>query len=106
MSEAGEVRTRSGRLVKKPQLYTPEEIPVDDYTDYEYDTQEEFSGDESDDYCETDSEEEEDDPEDMDENGNLKGFVVDSDEESCSSESEEDLFDEEEEEGMSESDVD
>ena len=67
--------TRSGRQIKKPERYEPEEICEDDYEDDddEEDAEDIFSSDES---------ESESDEEDADENGNLKGFVVsDSDEE-------------------------
>ena len=67
-----EYRTRSGRLVKKPVLYEPQEICEDDYSD---DEPEEIDSDEED-IEESDDEEEEDDEEDADENGNLKDFVV------------------------------
>lgn len=63
--------TRSGRQIKKPERYEPEEICEDD--DDEEEAEDIFSSDES---------ESESDEEDADENGNLKGFVVsDSDEE-------------------------
>jgi hypothetical protein len=75
-------RTRSGRLIKKPVLYEPQEICEDDYSDDEepIDSDEEES-----DVEEEEEEEEEDDDEDADENGNLKDFVVDdeSDEENA-----------------------
>ena len=65
--------TRSGRQVKKPVLYEPNEICDDDYEHDEDEGEDIFSSDES---------ESESDEEDADENGNLKGFVVsDSDEE-------------------------
>lgn len=67
------VTTRSGRVIKKPILYEPEEICDDDYSDGGSD-----DDDDDDDIdvseCETESEI---DNEDEDENGNLKGFVVD-----------------------------
>ncbi len=67
--------TRSGRQVKKPERYEPEEICEDDYNADEEEEEEEdiFSSGES---------ESESDEEDADKNGNLKGFVIsDSDEE-------------------------
>jgi hypothetical protein len=65
--------TRSGRQIKKPERYEPEEICEDDYEDEEEEAEDILSSDES---------ESESDEEDADENGNLKGFVVsDSDEE-------------------------
>lgn len=67
--------TRSGRQIKKPERYEPEEICEDDYED---DDDEE----EAEDIFSSDESESESDEEDADENGNLKGFVVsDSDEE-------------------------
>jgi hypothetical protein len=73
--------TRSGRKIKKPELFQPtEEDLVDDYGSDEHDsdfdsnidTEEECYSDESD----------EDDDSDADENGNLKGFIVDDESES------------------------
>ena len=75
--------TRSGRVIKKPVLYEPEEVCDDDYSGDENDPNDVDDLVDSD--CETD-EEEDDDDEDADENGNLKGFVVDSDEEEESDE--------------------
>lgn len=72
-----QTRTRSGRQVKKPELYTPEETVLeDDYTIEEHesdlgsdiDTEDEI-------YSDEDSEEEDDE-------GSLKDFIVDDDEES------------------------
>lgn len=69
------VITRSGRISKKPERLDPEEDVEDDYSDEDYEEEEE------EDLCETDDEDEDDedeeDAEDADENGNLKGFVVD-----------------------------
>lgn len=68
--------TRSGRQIKKPDRYEPNEICEDDY-EGEYD-----EDDEEDIFLSDDESESESDEEDADENGNLKGFVVeDSDEE-------------------------
>jgi len=78
--------TRSGRTVKKPELYTPQEIPEDDFKPDEYDDDDE---DDDDVDIEDEEDEEEDEDEDADEKGNLKGFVVedseddDGDEEEC-----------------------
>lgn len=74
-------RTRSGRLIKKPILYEPEEFCEDDYSD---DEPEEIISDE-DESDEEEEEEEEEEDEDADENGNLKDFVVEdeSDEENA-----------------------
>ena len=72
------VRTRSGRVSKPPDRYQPVEEVTDDYSD-----DEEFDEEDDDEEFEESEEEEEesDDEEDADENGNLKGFVVDTDEE-------------------------
>jgi hypothetical protein len=66
--------TRSGRAVRKPVLYEPEERPEDDFGADDYD--EDDPNGEGDDVPE-DDEDDEDDEEDADEHGNLKGFVVD-----------------------------
>jgi hypothetical protein len=72
-----QTRTRTGRQIKKPDFYTPEETVLeDDYTIEEHDsdigsdidTEEEI-------YSDEESEEDEDD-------GSLKDFIVDDDEES------------------------
>lgn len=71
-----ETKTRSGRIVKQPERYVPVEQVEDDFSDSEYNTEEsDVSSEvsyESDDMS---------DSEDADDQGNLKGFVVDSDEE-------------------------
>lgn len=70
--------TRSGRKVKKPELFQPtENIVEDDYTADEHDSEfnSEIDTDEEEDYSS------EDEDSDMDENGNLRDFVVDSDSE-------------------------
>ena len=67
--------TRSGRQTKKPVLYEPEEVPVDDYDD--------CSSDDSADIGSDNGSESESDGEDGDENGNLSGFVVSDDESDC-----------------------
>lgn len=54
--------TRSGRQIKKPVFYTPEEFCEDDYDE---DADEDYE-----------EEEEEEDDEDEDEHGNLKDFIV------------------------------
>lgn len=84
----GAIRTRYGRIVKKPQLFVPTETVVnDDFGDDEYDeewdksdldTEEEYESDDSG----------FDDSDDEDDNGNLKGFVVSEDEESGEDDSE------------------
>jgi len=74
-------RTRSGRISKVPERLDPvEHIPEDDYSDEDYETESDIDSDDED-LLETDDEDDfEDDDEDMDENGNLKGFIVDDDE--------------------------
>jgi len=72
-----QTRTRTGRNIKKPELYTPEETVLeDDYTLEEHDS--DFGSDldtEDELYSDDDSEDDEDD-------GSLKDFIVDDDEES------------------------
>ena len=72
-----ETRTRSGRQIKKPVFYQPEETVLeDDYATDEHDsdlgsdidTDEEYSSEDDDEY-------------DEDDEGSLKDFVVDDDEE-------------------------
>lgn len=67
-----ETRTRSGRLVKKPERYTPVEVCEDDYASDEYDSEEssDVSSDVSVDPDDISTES------DADEHGNLDGFVV------------------------------
>lgn len=72
------ITTRSGRVSIKPERFDPKEDICDDYSDSEEDD-EEYSDDE--DLCETDDEDEDEDCDDADENGNLRGFVVDDEEE-------------------------
>jgi len=78
----GAIRTRYGRVVKKPELFVPTETVVnDDFGDDEYDEEWDNSDlDTEDEYDSEDSEFDESDEED--DNGNLKGFVVSEDEES------------------------
>lgn len=66
------VRTRSGRVVKQPERYTPQEVCEDDYASDEYDDNESSvaSSDGSIDPEDISSES------DADEHGNLDGFVV------------------------------
>lgn len=71
--------TRSGRTVKKPVLYEPQERPEDDYAPDEYDSDDDSEATDLEE--EEEDEEEEDDDEDADEHGNLKGFVVEESEE-------------------------
>ena len=88
-------RTRSGRVVKAPTRYEPEEIPLDDDDPGEL---EELGSD--DDLVEgvySDEEEsDDDDEEDADEDGNLAGFVVGDDDISEDEEEDEDEEDEDE----------
>lgn len=70
------VTTRSGRIVKKPVFYEPQEICEDDFSDGE---ESDISDEDLSDVEEDD--EESDDEEDADDKGNLKDFVVDSDDE-------------------------
>jgi hypothetical protein len=74
------MRTRSGRKIKKPELFKPtEQELVDDYASEDHDT--DFDSEiATEDEEDASSEEEED--EDVDENGNLKDFVVDDESES------------------------
>lgn len=59
--------TRSGRQIKKPVRYEPKEICVDDYSDDDEEGEDILSESE----CSSD-----DDTDDADNDGNLKGFVV------------------------------
>jgi len=76
-----QTRTRSGRQIKKPELYQPEEaVFEDDYSPEEHDS--DIGSD-----IETDEEYySDDDSEDDDDEGSLKDFVVDDDEASESEE--------------------
>ena len=74
-------RTRSGRIVKAPERYSPQEVCDDDYAPEEYDS-DESSLHTSDDECDTDDISSESD---ADEDGNLAGFVVKSDDEDTDS---------------------
>jgi hypothetical protein len=71
--------SRSGRVIKKPILYEPTERPEDDFNDEDYDEDDDDSDD--DDIDEEDDDD--DDDEDADDNGNLKGFVVEDEDENC-----------------------
>ena len=84
----GAIRTRYGRIVKKPQLFVPTETVVnDDFGDDEYD--EEWDKSDLDTEEEYDSDDSGfDDSDDEDDNGNLKGFVVSEDEDSDEDDSE------------------
>ena len=71
-------RTRSGRVSKVPERLDPlEDLPEDDFSDDDYETETESEIESDIDLLQTDDEDDfEDDDSDMDENGNLKGFVV------------------------------
>jgi|TARA_B110000902_G_scaffold50311_1_gene57706 hypothetical protein len=73
-----QTRSRNGRDIKKPKLYTPEETVLeDDYTLEEHDSDLGSDLDTEDElYSDDDSEEDDDDDE------SLKDFIVDDDEES------------------------
>ena len=67
--------SRSGRRIKKPVIYSPEEELIDDYKEDEYDSDDDDSDIDTDD--EIGSEDDyEDNDEDADDDGNLKDFVV------------------------------
>ena len=76
-------RTRSGRVSKVPERLDPlEDLPEDDFSDDDYETESESEIESEIDLLQTDDEDDfEEDDSDMDENGNLKGFVVDEEEE-------------------------
>jgi hypothetical protein len=76
-----QLRTRSGRIVKAPERWSPQERCEDDYASDEYDS-DESSLHTSDDECDTDDISSESD---ADEDGNLAGFVVKSDDEDIDS---------------------
>ena len=65
-------RTRSGRAVKAPERYTPQEVCEDDYADDDYDTEESGSVSSEVSYDTEDISSESD----ADEEGNLAGFIV------------------------------
>jgi len=68
-------RTRSGRQIKKPELYEPEETKFeDDYNDDEYDSEIDSDIDTEDEIYSDDESDDEGDDE-----GSLKDFVVDDD---------------------------
>ena len=72
-------RTRSGRVSKVPERLDPvEDLPEDDFDDDDYQTESDIDSEEDIDLMETDDEDDfiDGDDDDMDENGNLKGFVV------------------------------
>ena len=65
--------TRSGRIVKAPERYTPVETCDDDFTEADYDSDVELSDVSSEASYDSDEVSSESD---ADENGNLDGFVV------------------------------
>lgn len=65
-------RTRSGRVVKAPERYTPQEVCEDDYADDDYDSNESGSVSSEVSYDTEDISSESD----ADEEGNLAGFIV------------------------------
>lgn len=74
--------TRSGRAVKKPTVFIPTETVLDDdYCTDDYDDTDIDSDLDTDEECYSD-ESEDDYDDDADENGNLKDFVVDDEDES------------------------
>lgn len=66
-----EIKTRSGRVIVKPQKWEPDEICEDDYDEDEYD---------EDDTDENLDEEDDEDEEDEDDGESLKDFIVDDEE--------------------------
>ena len=68
----GSNRTRSGRTIKAPERYTPQEVCEDDYADDDYDTEESGSVSSEVSYDTEDISSESD----ADEEGNLAGFIV------------------------------
>jgi|TARA_B110001452_G_C15233007_1_gene426981 hypothetical protein len=92
------VRTRSGRISKKPQRLELKEDVEDDFREDEYNSDVDLLQSDDEDFCtddeedDEDEEEEDDDLSDGDENGNLKGFVVEDEDD------DEDFSDEDEDE--------
>lgn len=75
------VVTRSGRLVKKPQLFEPVEDVTDDWGLDDHDSELDSDIETENEYQSDDESDDDDEDDDADENGNLKGFVVDSESE-------------------------
>ena len=74
-----QTRTRSGRQIKKPEIFQPTETNFeDDYGEDEHDTDFDSDLDTEDELYSDDDDYEY--SEDEDENGNLEGFVVEDDE--------------------------
>jgi|TARA_X000001036_G_scaffold186359_1_gene175703 hypothetical protein len=86
------VKTRSGRVSKAPVRLELFEDVEDDYKQDEYDTDEDLLNSDDEDFLSDDDIENDESDEDADDNGNLKGFVVDDTDE------DEDYSEEEEEE--------
>jgi hypothetical protein len=88
------VKTRSGRISKAPKRLEVFEEVEDDYREDEYDSDVDLLQSDDEDFCSGDEEEGEDEhysDSDEDEQGNLKGFVVDdTDEDEDYSEEDED----------------
>ena len=75
MATTIETRTRSGRIIKKPQYYIPEaDFLIDDDDDGEFS---DSDGIDSESECESCSSSDESD---ADDNGNLDGFIVNDEE--------------------------
>ena len=90
------VKTRSGRVSKVPQRLELFEEVEDDYKEDEYDSDYDVLQTDDEDFCSDEDDEYDEDDEDADDNGNLKGFVVDDTDE------DEDYSEEEDEEEYSE----
>lgn len=65
------ITTRSGRCVKPPQRYEPEEVPIDDYDEGDYDDTDDDTDDSDDDISDEGS----------DDGSDLDDFIVDDDDE-------------------------
>jgi hypothetical protein len=71
-------RTRSGRQIKRPELFKPtEEDLMDDYDEDEHDSDFGSDIDTDEEYDSEDDSDMDEEDEEIDENGNLKDFVVD-----------------------------
>ena len=73
--------TRSGRTIKKPEKWEPEEIPEDDFENEDYDDDFEEEDDDDDDDEDEEDDDDEEDEEDDDDVGSLKDFIVDDEKE-------------------------
>lgn len=81
MATISDTRTRYGRVTKAPVRYEPVEKVTDDYSDGEYDSDEDVDETDDDEVKTDSSDEDEDDESDADEDGNLDGFIVKDEEE-------------------------